>query len=84
MSAQMHYCKNGDLILLNAINNTVWEAIYKTAPDVFFYRRLSSLVVNNVLNAAKYLYREIVTKSRFTAFIVINSLGEFYFRLGMK
>ncbi len=80
----MHYCKDKDLTLLNAINNTVGETIYKTAPDVFFYNRPSSWVINNVLKAGKYLYREVITKSPFTPFIVINSLGELYFRLGVK
>ena len=33
----MHYCKDENLVLLNAIDNAMREAVYKTAPDVFFY-----------------------------------------------
>lgn len=79
----MHYCEDENL-MLDAINNTVREAIYKTSPDVFFYNRPSRWIANNVPNTGKYLYREIVTKSLFTLLVVINSLGEFYFSLGMK
>lgn len=80
----MHYCKDEYPIMLNAINNTVREAIYKTTPNIFFDRRPSSWVVNNVLNAVKYLYREIVTKSPFTLLVIINRLVELYFRFVVK
>ncbi|MBI5038286.1 MAG: hypothetical protein HZC13_00715 [Nitrospirae bacterium] len=36
MSAQMHYRKDEDPGLLNTVNKTIWETVYKTTPDVFF------------------------------------------------
>jgi hypothetical protein len=31
MSAQMHYCKDENLVLLNPIDNAIGEPVYKTA-----------------------------------------------------
>ena len=51
----MHYCKNENLALLNAIDNAVWKTFYKTASDVFFYDRPRSWVIDNILNSGKHL-----------------------------
>jgi len=53
MSVQMHYCEDENLVLLNTIDNAIWETVYKTAPDAFFYDWPGSWVVGNILNRAK-------------------------------
>src|SRR3972149_5594862 len=84
MSAQMHYSKDKNPCLLNTVDNTVWETIYKATPDVSFYDRPGSWVVDNFLNTCKHLDREIITKSLFTIFVVFDSFVKLCFGLGMK
>ena len=53
MSVQVHYRKNENLALLNTVNNAIRETVYKTAPDIFFYDRPRSWVIDNVLDGGK-------------------------------
>src|SRR3989304_8398198 len=55
MSVQVHYRKNENLALLNTVNNALRETVYKTAPDIFFYDRPRSWVIDNVLDGGKHL-----------------------------
>ena len=36
MSAQMHYCKDEYLALLDTVDNSIGEAVYKAASKIFF------------------------------------------------
>ena len=84
MSAKMHYSKDKNPGLLNTVDNTVWETVYKTTPDVVFYDWPGSWVVDNFLNAFKHLDREIITKSLFAFFVVFNRFVKLCFCLRMK
>ncbi len=55
MPAQMHYCEYINPALVDVIDNAVWKTIYKTAPDVFFYDRPGSRVIDYILNGGKHL-----------------------------
>jgi len=55
MSVRVHYRKNENLALLNTVNNALRETVYKTAPDIFFYDRPRSWVIDNVLDGGKQL-----------------------------
>lgn len=68
----MHYRKDENPRLFYTVDNTEWKTVYKAAPDVFFYDRPGIWVVDNFLNAIKYLDRKIITKSLFTCFIVFD------------
>ena len=80
----MHYRKDENPGLFDTVDNTAWETVDKATPDVFFYERPGSWVVDNFLNAIKHLDRKIITKSLFTCFIVFDSFVKLCFCLGMK
>jgi len=84
MPAQMHYRKDENPGLLNTVNKPIWKTVYKTTPDVFFYDRPGSWIVDNFLNAVKHLDREIIAKSLFTFFVLFYTFVKLCFCLGMK
>jgi hypothetical protein len=55
MSAQMHYCKNENFASLDTVDNAIREAVYKAAPNVFFYDRPRSWVIDNILYGGMHL-----------------------------
>lgn len=51
----MHHGKNENPIPLNTVYNAIWETVYKTAPDVFFYNRPCRWVTDNILDGGMHL-----------------------------
>jgi hypothetical protein len=51
----MQYCKNENLASLDTVDNAIREALDKAAPNVFFYDRLRSWVIDNSLYGGMHL-----------------------------
>jgi hypothetical protein len=70
---QVHNGKDEENIVIDYIDNAIWKTTSLTTPDIVLECRPSFWKTKDVLDCGMHFNGKIVTETRLTIFIIVNS-----------